>query len=252
MWPKIGSVNTYGIFYLSGIVMHFVISWRTARKLYLRRSLAIVVSLCYLIGMVPGAKFLFHWHHVGFDPMVIFSAKHYLQGGLWGGLLVYMALAVPIVLLCARRRRDALDLTAMTLPIPWALAKVGCLLNGCCNGRPSSVPWAITFPEGCSSTAIGVPVHPCQIYEIIIMVLVLVVFRMLRSNVWRGTRLFWFVALYGLGRAATDVFRGDIDRHVYIGPVTLTQMVCLVSAAASLATLVCMRHWSGKSEDHCR
>lgn len=228
--------------------MHFVISWRTARKLDLKRRLAIVVSLCYLLGMLPGAKFLFHWHHVGFDPMVLFSAQHYLQGGLWGGLLAYMALVVPVALLCARRRRDVLDLAAMAIPIPWVLAKVGCLLNGCCNGRPSSVPWAIAFPEGCSSNVVGVPVHPCQVYEIVMMMSVLVVFRMLRSNVWRGTRLFWFVTLYGLGRAATDVFRGDVDRYVYVGPVTLTQLVCLASAAASLGMLVYMRHWNRRAE----
>jgi len=194
--------------------------------------------------------FLFHWHHVGFDPMVIFSVKHYVQGGLWGGLLVYIVLAIPIALLCIRQRRAMLDLIALTMPIPWALAKVGCLLHGCCNGRPCSVPWAIAFPEGSSSTQIGIPVHPSQIYEIIMMISLFVLFRLLSSKAWRGTMLFWFVSLYGIGRAVTDVFRGDSDRYVYIGPVTLTQLVCLVSATVSLIMLVYIKHWNGRCENH--
>ena len=230
MWPTIGPINTYGILYVLGLIVHFIISWRTACKLNLKRRVGIIVSVCYVIGMIPGAKFLYHWQHVGLDPMVVFRAKDYIQGGLWGGLLAYLFLAVPIVWMLAKKRRAGLDLAAMTIPVPWALAKTGCLLHGCCNGRPCSLPWAITFPEGAMSTYIGRPVHPSQIYEIIMMLALFLLFRALNNEAWRGTLLFWFVSLYGIGRAATDVFRGDLERHAYIGPITLTQFVCLTSA----------------------
>jgi phosphatidylglycerol:prolipoprotein diacylglycerol transferase len=191
--------------------------------------------------MIPGAKLLYHLRTVGFDPMVVFSPKHYIQGGLWGGLLAYMALAIPVTLLLTRNRRAALDLVAVSVPIPWAMAKLGCLFNGCCYGKPCSLPWAIVFPKGIEGTPVGVPLHPTQIYEIIIMALLILVFRLLRSERWRGTMLLWFVGVYGLGRAATDIFRGDTDRYIYVGPITLTQLICTAAAAVSIGLLLLWR-----------
>lgn len=134
-----------------------------------------------------------------------------------------------------------MDLAALVLPIPWAVSKIGCLLNGCCSGRPCSLPWAIIFPEGASAPHAGVPVHPTQIYEIALMVLLFILFQMLDRKVWRGTLMFWFVTVYGLGRAATDGFRGDVDRFIYVGPMTVTQGICILSAILSLVVIVVMR-----------
>jgi len=245
MWPKIGPVATYGVLYLLGIVAHFLIGRRIARRLGLRRRVWIAAGVCYMVGMTAGAKFLYHARRFEFDPMVAFSARHYIQGGLWGGLLAYMLLAVPLILLLARNRRAGLDLVALSVPIPWAIAKLGCLLNGCCYGKPCSLPWGIAFPEGIEGTPAGVPLHPTQVYEIIIMALLVLVFRLLRSERWRGTMLLWFVGIYGIGRAATDVFRGDADRYIYIGPITLTQLICLTAAVVSIVALLLWRRAPG-------
>jgi len=249
MWPNIGPIPTYGILYLLGCVLHFIVSHRVADSLGLKRRIWITVSICYVIGMIPGAKLLFHLRHSGFDPMVVFSIKHYVQGGLWGGLLAYLVLAVPVAMLLTRNRRAGLDLVALTIPIPWSLAKVGCLLNGCCNGRPCSLPWAISFREGASSSLIATPVHPTQIYEIIIMVVILMLFRRLNNERWRGTLLFWFIFLYGFSRAGLDAFRGDTERYIYIGSITLTQLVCLVSALSSVVLLFAAKHYM-RSKEH--
>jgi len=250
MWPRIGPVPTYGVLYLLGIVAHFIIGRRTARRFGLRRRVWITASICYMLGMTAGAKFLFYARQFGFDPMVVFSAKHYMQGGLWGGLLAYMLLAIVATLLLAKNKRAGLDLVAVTVPIPWAISKLGCLLNGCCHGKPCSLPWGIVFPEGTGGTPAGVPLHPTQIYEIIIMVLLIVVFTLLRSERWRGTMLLWFVAIYGIGRAAPDVFRGDADRYIYIGPVTLTQLICVAAAVVSIGILLLSRRSPAKKQLH--
>ena len=155
MWPEIGPIPIYGVLYALGIVVHFYVSRHVAHRLNLERRVGIAVSLCYLVGMIPAAKLLYEIRQYRFDLTVVFSLKHYIEvGGLWGGLLAYLLLAIPATLFLTRNRRAALDLIAVSVPIPWALAKVGCLLNGCCHGRPCSLPWAITFPEG-AGTAHG-------------------------------------------------------------------------------------------------
>jgi prolipoprotein diacylglyceryltransferase len=72
------------------------------------------------------------------------------------------------------------------------------------------------------------------------MLILIGVFTALRSDRWRGTKLLWFLLVYGLGRAATDLLRGDAAPGV-IGPLTPTQLICLASAVLALAALLLIR-----------
>jgi phosphatidylglycerol:prolipoprotein diacylglycerol transferase len=240
VWPKIGPIYTYGILYVAGIVTHFIVSDKISKWLGVRRRVWVAISICYLVGMTFGAKLLYDIHQSQFSIAALFSIQHYLSGGLWGGLLAYLVLAVPAALLLATRKYPALDLVALSVPVPWIFAKIGCLLNACCYGRTCKLPWAITFPEGSTDAPAGVSLHPTQIYEVLIMVGIIIIFRALKYDRWKGAFLFWFLALYGFGRAATDIFRGDVDRYVYVGPFTLTQLFCLCLAVVS-TFILCFR-----------
>jgi len=238
MWPRIGSLPTYGVLYFLGTVAHFFVSRSTARRLGLRRRVWIAVSVCYFLGMFFGAKLLYDIRHGQADLAALFRKSHWDAGGLWGGLPAYFVLAGPPALLLSRRRRSALDLVALSTPVPWMFAKLACFTNGCCYGRACSLPWAVTYPEAARNAPAGVPLHPTQIYEMAVMIAMLAIFAALRRGRWRGTMLLWFVGVYGLARAGTDLLRGDADRYLHVGPVTLTQLICLAAATAALLLLI--------------
>lgn len=244
MWPRFGPIPTYGIFYFSGILCHFIIAYYLTKRYRLRHRVWITVSTCYMTGMTIGAKALFDLQHSQLDLRALLSSEHYMKGGLWGGLLAYFCLSAPLVLLLSHRKRAALDLVAVSIPIPWIFAKLGCLFNGCCYGKASSMSWAITFPEGARGTPAGIPLHPTQIYEILVVLFVLIVFIILKRERWRGTMLLWFLILYGLARATIEIWRGDTDRHLYIGPLTLSQFICLIVAGISILLLCLNRYLS--------
>jgi phosphatidylglycerol:prolipoprotein diacylglycerol transferase len=155
------------------------------------------------------------------------------------------------VLLLSRQRLAALDLLALTIPIPWIAAKLGCLLNGCCHGRPCSLPWAIIFPEGARNAPPGVLLHPTQLYEIGIMLVILFVFARLRSDRWRGTKLLWFLLIYGFGRAATDFFRGDNESYLYPGRLTLTQLLCIIAGVVAGLALALLLYRQSRPAQSC-
>jgi len=129
-----------------------------------------------------------------------------------------------------------LDLVALTLPIPMILAKIACLMNGCCYGAPCDLPWALSFPEGAKAPT-GIPRHPTQLYEIAVLIIIAVVFQRLDRVRWRGTLVLWFVMLYGLGRPLTEWFREAPERVPTIGPITASQAVCMVAAVISALAL---------------
>jgi len=70
------------------------------------------------------------------------------SGGLtfYGGLI----LAAPIVLgyLLYRKvtARLAMDICAPCITLGLAIGRLGCFLNGCCYGAPTTLPWAVQFP----------------------------------------------------------------------------------------------------------
>jgi len=250
MWPRIGPIPTFSIFYSIGILCHYLVSFLLARRLGLRRRVWIAASVCYNFGMIIGAKALYDIQHTQLDLGALLSIRHYMQGGLWGGLLPYLCISVPLVLLLSKRRLAALDLIALSIPIPWIFAKLGCLFNGCCYGKACSLPWAVTFPEGARGAPAGIPLHPTQIYEILVVLCILVVFMILKRRWGSGTMLLWFLALYGLGRAVTEVWRGDTEHHLYIGPLTLSQLICLAAAGISILTLFLHWHLSQLKKTH--
>ncbi|MEN6337520.1 MAG: prolipoprotein diacylglyceryl transferase family protein [Phycisphaerales bacterium] len=237
MWPNIGPIKTYGVLYLIGIILHFVIGWRIARCYGLPHRVWIAAGICYLLGMLFFAKVLFDWRHGILSLSTLLQADHWVRGGLWGGLLAYFPLAIAAVLLLSRQRLAALDLIAVTIPIPWIAAKLGCFFNGCCHGRPCSLPWAVTFPQGARGAPAGIPLHPTQLYEIGIMLVVLLIYSQLKSDRSRGTRLLWFFVIYGFGRAATDFLRGDTEGRLYLGVLSLTQLLSGASAVVALLLL---------------
>ena len=54
------------------------------------------------------------------------------------------------------------------------------------------------------------------------------------------------MGLYGPGRALTEVYRGDLHECPCLGPVSLSQIICLAIASASILALWIWSRRSGQ------
>lgn len=103
------------------------------------------------------------------------------QGGLSfsGGLLAGLA----ALLVFARRRGIdllvALDITAPAAAAGQAIGHVGCLVGGDSYGIPTDLPWAVVYRDPAAMAPQGIPLHPTQAYEAILLGLLFV-------GLWRG------------------------------------------------------------------
>jgi phosphatidylglycerol:prolipoprotein diacylglycerol transferase len=114
---------------------------------------------------------------------------------------------------------EMLDRVALVMPIAHGLARSGCLLNGCCYGRPVGRPafWALRFTDPGSAVAPGllnVPLYPTQLFEIagdivIAAILWFVASKRGASSAGRGSLLAWYAAGYGVVRLLGDPYRAD-------------------------------------------
>src|SRR5436190_1980147 len=71
--------------------------------------------------------------------------------------------------------------------------RVGCFLNGCCYGRPTSLPWGVTFPpDSFAGLEFGnAKVHPSQLYFAAAGLLLFAVCWFLRTRIRVPGVLFW-------------------------------------------------------------
>jgi phosphatidylglycerol:prolipoprotein diacylglycerol transferase len=145
MWPTIGSLRTYMIFYILSMIVHMWLAIRLCRKRGVTWKAGLGLGLCYIWGMSVGAKILYDLLNSRLDWRNYLDISYYFQIGAWGGPLAYLAVGVVGVLVFARDRRMMLDVVVLALPVPMILAKVACFVNGCCYGAESSVPWAMAL-----------------------------------------------------------------------------------------------------------
>jgi prolipoprotein diacylglyceryltransferase len=100
------------------------------------------------IGMI-GAKLLYvatHWQQFRNHPLRIWDRT---QGGaaLYGGLILVLPLSLPL-LSALHLSADAFwDVQVFTLLTLMIFGRVGCLMNGCCVGRPSQFWIALHLPD---------------------------------------------------------------------------------------------------------
>jgi prolipoprotein diacylglyceryltransferase len=100
------------------------------------------------------------------DPAATFTAENLLLGGktIVGGLIGGLV-GVELVKLAIGVRRSTGDLYAPALAVAIAVGRIGCFLTGIADdtvGTPTSLPWGVDFGD-------GIPRHPTQLYEIVVL-----------------------------------------------------------------------------------
>ena len=77
----------------------------------------------------------------------------------YGGLIV----AVIVALLYIRRIGLPLwttcDVFAPGIALGHVVGRIGCFFAGCCYGKPTTRPWAITFTNPFAATNVGTPLN---------------------------------------------------------------------------------------------
>lgn len=225
------TVTSYGVM----LVLAFVAAGLVVASEFRRRgwdpSGAQDVVLAAMIGGIVGSKLFWavsNWDQLAADPVgTLFSRGGFTYyGGLIGGV-------VAVLLLFQWRRYplgEAVNACAPAIPVGYILGRVGCFLVGDDYGKPTDMAWGIAFPEGSPPTT--VPVHPTQLYEILLTIPIFLVMWSQRKRDLPGWFLLWeFFVLAGLERFVVEFYR--INPVVALG-LTAAQWVSIGLVVAGL------------------
>ena len=240
------TIYTYGVLVATGVMLTLWVAWRQAPRAGLDPAKVWNVGIYGILVALLVAKIWLiasDWDYFSHNPREIFSSATLESGGtFYGGLL---GAILTLVLYAYFQKMPALrlgDVYAAAFPLGHAIGRLGCFAAGCCFGKPTTMPWGVTFSSEAaariSGTPLGVPLHPTQLYESGAE------FLNFLFLIWLGKRQRFtgqltgaYLILYGVERGTIEFFRGDPGRTLlFHGAISLMQIVSvgLILAGAFL------------------
>ncbi len=226
-------VYSYGTMLALAFVAGYFLILRKSKELGLAPERLADFAILLAVAAIVGARLMYvaiGWEYYSTRPLAIFNLP---EGGLsfHGGAIAAIIVGVWYI----RRQNLPLgpvaDGVAPAFALGVALARIGCLLNGCCYGLPTAVPWAFD-----ASFLHDLPRHPTQLYESLAMLVVFFyLFSQEQHQHFSGYLLILFTVLYSLVRFLIEFFR---DVPAFMGPFSMAQVASIVIALVGIAWLI--------------
>ena len=139
------------------------------------------------------------------------------------------------------------DLCGPAIALGQTIGRIGCFMAGDDYGRPTDLPWAVAFTDvdagRIGGAPLGVPLHPVQLYESFVCLLIFVALvRLRRRKRFDGEVILTYTALYAVARFGLEFFRGDADRgFVFGGLLSTSQAIAAIAAPAAMTLWILRR-----------
>lgn len=142
------TVKSYGLMLVIGFLAAVWIIRRLSKDFTPDPQFITNAALYSLVGGIFGARLFFVIHYFEKfrdSPIEIF---YIWQGGLelLGGVVVAVGVILFFVLYHKLPVRRYFDVIAVGMMLALVFGRIGCLLNGCCYGKPTDLPWGVRFP----------------------------------------------------------------------------------------------------------
>src|SRR6185436_7948996 len=146
--PRFGpiTVYTYGVLLAAAYLLGLQLAMVRARKRNLDATRVMDLGIYIIISALIGAKLLLVTDFQTFrnNPAELFSL--FRSGGVfYGGLILAVAVALVYIRRVGLPLWTTTDVFAPGIALGHVVGRFGCFFAGCCYGKPTTLPWGITF-----------------------------------------------------------------------------------------------------------
>lgn len=248
----IGSIEVrwYGIFIALAIAV--VILWILRESRRGAKISSDTIFTAAIVGLPSGIIFarLLHvidlWGYYSQNPgQIIGGSGLTAYGGVLGA-----ALGIWIYSKFAKFQFGYFaDVVAPGIILAQAVGRIGCTINSCCYGIPTSLPWGITYTNPNSIVPPGVSTHPTTVYEIVWNLIVFGILLKLRGRFKPDGSLFLiYLSLYSLWRVGSDFLR---DGTSFLFGLHQSQVIGIIVLAIAIPIMAYRTRWV-KTENSAR
>lgn len=237
-------IRWYGLILVVGAAVAIWLAQREARR---RGIAAAVVSDAVIwvgLAALVGGRLLYviqnelgslasHPAHI----LMVWMGGLSFYGGLIAGLLALVVFAwrrgLPVL--------AVLDVAAPAAAIGQAIGHLGCLVGGDSYGIPTDLPWAVIYRNPAAMAPQGIPLHPTQAYEAVLLGLLFVGLWIGRERLGRiGDGALAAAYLLGLAAIRFGLFFLRDEPGVLFGLKT-AQLIGLAIAALAVVLFIVAR-----------
>jgi len=248
---KIGPIpiRAYGLMLWIALIVGLWRTLRAARHTDIKREHVVDVVLYGLLAGILSAHVvsilldLPYYLHYPSEILALWKGILSPSGGL-RGLSFHGGLIGAVVASLLYTRRKGIRFMAMAdlcspgLALSYGIARIGCFLNGCCYGIPTSLPWATRFCVDSVSGELTPPSHPTQLYALAAGVLIFIALVAVeRRKRFTGQVFLSYLALYSVYRFLIEFLRKGVTAEVAFWGITEAQVVSLIVLAVALPLL---------------
>jgi phosphatidylglycerol:prolipoprotein diacylglycerol transferase len=233
-WRGVDISSYVAMLYL-GCLAGVLVGAAVAGSYGLEQSRVALAMIILLIPALAGARLWFvveHWSVYRREPRRIWRRS---EGGsaLYGGLLLSLAVSVPVLALFGIPYWTFWDAASFMMLVGLVFTRVGCVMNGCCAGRPTSGPLGIWLPD---HDGVWERRIPTQFLEAGWAALVLAGAGLLSAHrPFAGAVLIGVLAAYGAGRILLAPTRADAGTRGSWANVVVSALLLAVGAVAFIA-----------------
>jgi len=252
------TIYTYGVLLAAAYLLGLKLAMVRAHARGLDSARVLDLGIYIIISALLGAKLLLvvtDFRTFVNDPSELITLAR--SGGVfYGGLILAVSVALWYIRKIGLPLWTTCDVFAPGIALGHVVGRFGCFFAGCCWGKPTDVPWAITFTNPYAAANVGtplnVPLHPTQLYEAgaEALILGLLLFTERRGRTYPG-RTFWlYMLLYAISRFIIEFYRNDPRGAVMM--FSTSQFISLLLAPLAVVMLVALARRSTPAPERAR
>ena len=229
-------VRAYPAFLFLGLTVGIIAGTHAGQARGLNINRLYIALVLLTIPALVGSRLLYaltHWRTYREQPSLFWSPD---SGGaaLYGGLLLALGCSWPVLRLLGLPIGDFWDAATITLLVGMVFTKIGCLLNGCCSGRPTAAWFSMNLPNANGVWSRRVPT---QLMECTLALILLLGAYSWTARPFDGALFLVALAIYGAARLPLGATRESLDRLSGVNIYGAISGVLLVGSVVILAII---------------
>lgn len=215
------NIQFYSIMILLSLFVNVLIVLFTYKKFNFTKDEIIGALVYENIGIITGAKLLtFFENYKQYNEFNFLNTGFSSLGGIIGAIICLIIFAIQF----KKNYKDLLFIFMPSIPLMYAIGKIGCFIVGCCYGIQYNGLGNVVYNYS-KEAPIGIHLFPIQILETIVFILIFIfiIIKITKKEFNWKTLGINFI-LCGLAKFILDFFRMS-----HVGKIiTTNQILCLL------------------------
>jgi phosphatidylglycerol:prolipoprotein diacylglycerol transferase len=235
------SIRWYGIMIALAFLIGMWLAGKEAERKGIGKERIQNFFLYAFLGAVAGARLYF----IAFTDLFVFWRDPLSVFAIWeGGLAIHGAIlgGLMVSIIFTRYHHinlgKFLDTLTPSLILGQAIGRIGCFFNGDAHGYPTTMPWGLVYaPDSIAGQVYpGLPLHPTQLYEMVLNLIIFGVLWRLRKKLKINGHLFLlYVVMYLAIRIFVEHFRAD--KLTYLGNFSAAQTIGVIGIVLGITSM---------------